>query len=330
MTTFIRQTASNADVKPVSRHSVLSSVAVSIMCMVCAGVSHSQANTESPTAIVSPNNAHHGDGNIEPRKPPVTEDLDDASISVDAASLLPDVPPVPRENATLVGGTIERLDHVRDRVTLRLFGGGGRQTVWFDPRTQVFRGGKTASIADLREGERVYLDTILDGSTVFARTMRLDATSATGESQGIVMKYRADRGELTYRDSLSPDPVRVRITPATRVKQGDRVANVAALVAGSLIAIGFTSDGAGRNTANQITILALPGTRYTFAGDVVHIDLRSGLLVLNSSTDHKTYEVYLSPSANPDDNLQPGANVTVVTNYDGSHYVVREITINLR
>jgi len=305
-------------------------MAVPIMCMVCAGVSHSQANTGNPIAIVSPKNANTADANIEPRKPPVTENSDDASISVDAASLLPDVPPVPRENATLVGGTIERLDHVRDRVTLRLFGGGGRQTVWFDPRTQVFRGGKTASIADLHEGERVYLDTILDGSTVFARTMRLDRTSATGESQGIVMKYRVDRGELTYRDSLSPDPVRVRITPATRVKQGDRVANVNALVAGSLIAIGFTSDGAGRNTANEITILALPGTRYTFAGDVVHIDLRSGLLVLNSSTDHKTYEVYLSPSANPDDNLQPGANVTVVTNYDGSHYVVREITINLR
>jgi hypothetical protein len=144
------------------------------------------------------------------------------------------------------------------------------------------------------------------------------------------MKYRSDRGELTYRDSLSPNPVRVRVTSGTKVKQGDRPANVGALVPGSLISIGFTSDGAGKSIANEISILALPGTRYTFAGEVVHIDLRSGLLVLNSSTDHKTYEVYLSPSAAPDDNLHAGANVTVVTNYDGSRYVVREITINLR
>ena len=330
MTTFISQTASNDGVKPVSKKSAFSLLFLAMVCIACAGISHSQATTDSSAAIISPNNANNADANIEPRKPSISADSDDASISVDAASLLPDLPPVPRENATLVGGTIERLDHVRDRVTVRLFGGGGRQTVLFDPRTQVFRGGKAASIADLHEGERVYLDTILDGSTVFARTMRVDATRATGESQGIVTKYRADRGELTYRDSLSPDPVRVRITSATKVKQGDRPTNVSALVAGSLISIDFTSDGAGRNSAHEITILALPGTRYTFAGDVVHIDLRSGLLVLNSSTDHKTYEVYLSPSAAPDDNLQPGANVTVVTNYDGSHYVVREITINLR
>jgi hypothetical protein len=331
VTTFIPQAASNGGVKLVWKNSVFPLIALAGFCFVAANVLHAQTTADTSSAIVSPKSAaNDADGNIEPRKPSISETSDDVSISVDAASLLPDLPPVPRENATLVGGTIERLDHVRDRITVRLFGGGGKQTVLFDPRTQVLRGGKLASISDLREGERVYLDTILDGSTVFARTMRLDASRAAGESQGVVMRYRSDRGELTYRDSLSPDPVRVRITSATKVKQGDRSANVSALVPGSLISIGFTSDGTGHNTANEISILALPGTRYTFAGEVVHIDLRSGLLVLSSSTDHKTYEVYLSSSATPDDNLHPGANVTVVTNYDGSRYVVREISINLR
>ena len=328
--TFIPRSASNCGVKPVLKSRALSFSAFAIVFIVCTNICHSQATTDNSSAIVSSKDAANTGGAIEPRKPSVSESSEDASISVDAASLLPDLPPVPPERATLVGGTLERLDHVRDRLTVRLFGGGGKQTVLFDPRTQVFRGGKTASIADLREGERLYLDTILDGSTVFARTIRLDASRATGESQGLVMNYRSDRGELTYRDSLSPDPVKVRVTSATKVKQGDRAANISALVPGSLISIGFTSDGAGRNTANEISILALPGTRYTFAGEVVHIDLRSGLLVLNSSTDHKTYEVYLSPSATPDDNLHPGANVTVVTNYDGSRYVVRDISISLR
>jgi hypothetical protein len=61
---------------------------------------------------------------------------------------------------------------------------------------------------------------------------------------------------------------------------------------------------------------------------VVHIDLRTGLLVLNSSTDHKTYEVYLLSSINPDENLQPGVMVQVVTDFDGERYVVRNITVN--
>lgn len=221
------------------------------------------------------------------------------------------------------------MDHVRDRITVRLFG-GGKETVLFDPRTKVVRGGKPASIADLRQGERVYLDTILDGSTIFATSMRLDANRAAGQGQGIVVKYRSDREELTFRDALTPNAVDVRVTSATRVKQGDRTANLGELVPGSLISIGFTSDGNGKNVANEISILALPGTAYTFAGEIVHIDLRSGLLVLNSSTDHKIYEVYLNQSATPDDGLHPGASVTVVTNYDGTRYVVRSISINSR
>jgi hypothetical protein len=80
--------------------------------------------------------------------------------------------------------------------------------------------------------------------------------------------------------------------------------------------------------AREISILALPGTRYTFAGEIVHIDLRTGLLVINSSTDHKTYEVYLDPSVPPDDNLHPGSLVTVIANFEGSRYVARNLTIN--
>src|SRR5438132_1468831 len=82
--------------------------------------------------------------------------------------------------------------------------------VLFDPRTRVYRAGAEATIADLKVGDRVYLDTLLDGDTVFARSIRLKTTQAIGESQGVVTKYRADHGELTIRDSISPEAVRVR------------------------------------------------------------------------------------------------------------------------
>ena len=76
------------------------------------------------------------------------------------------------------------------------------------------------------------------------------------------------------------------------------------------------------------SIRALPGTPYTFAGEVVHIDLRTGLLVLKSSTDNKTYEVYLNTSITPDEYLHPGALITVVADFDGSRYLARNLSIN--
>jgi len=105
-----------------------------------------------------------------------------ADVVADPATLLPDLPAVPRAKATLIGGTVERLDRVRDQVTVRVFG-GGKMNVLFDPRTHVYRGEAEATIADLRNGERVSIDTILDGSTVFARNIRLKATVAQGEKK---------------------------------------------------------------------------------------------------------------------------------------------------
>lgn len=263
---------------------------------------------------------------IEPIKPDNAKE-DDASIMVDPASLLPDLPPVPRAHATLVGGTLEHLDRVRDQLTVRVFGGGQVKAL-FDPRTHVYRGTKEVTLADLHQGERIYLDTILDGSNVFARNIRLKADAAVGESQGVVLRYRANRNDMTIRDGLSPAPVQVRLSPSTKFLQGGRQVASSVLVPGTLVAVTFDSQGNGHDVAREISILALPGTRYIFSGEVAHLDLRRGLLVLNSSTDHKTYEVYLDPSSTPDDNLQPGAVVTAETNFENSRYVVRNLTIN--
>jgi len=286
-----------------------------------------RANEPSSSAIISPKSEAKADAAIEPRKPSIIEDSEDGSIAVDPSALLPELPPVPKANATLIGGTLDKIDMVRDRVTVRLFG-GGKESFLFDPRTQVYRGGKAVTVADLHAGERIYLDTILEGSTVFARAIRLTAAHATGTSQGVVLKFRSNGDELVLRDALSPNPVDVRVNRSTRVMQGDRPVPISAVVPGTLISIRFSPEGSAHNTATEISILAQPGTRYTFSGQVVHIDLRSGLLVLNSSTDHKTYEVYLPSSINPDESLQPGVMVQVVTDFDGERYVVGNVTVN--
>ncbi len=296
--------------------------------LLLSGLAYSQAPSE-PAASAATSSIVSLENGIKPAQPvtPEASTDADAEIVADPASLLPDLPPVPRAKATLIGGTVERLDRVRDRLTVRIFG-GGRMNVLFDPRTSVYRGATEAKLSDLQVGQRVYLDTILDGDTVFARRIRLKTTQALGESQGTVVKYQSDRGEMTIRDAISPTPVRVRLNSSTRFLQGERAVPATTLTTGSLVAVKFSAEGNGHDVAREISILALPGSEYTFAGQIVHLDLRTGLIVINSSTDHKTYEVYLDPSVAPNENLHAGAVVTVVTNFQGSRYVARSLTID--
>ena len=261
---------------------------------------------------------------IEPAAPKDAES--ESEIVADPASLLPDPAPVPRAKASLIGGTIQKLDRVRDQITLSVFG-GGHMKVMFDPRTHIYSKGAEATTADLREGERISMDTILDGSTVFARSIRVKSGAAVGESQGVVVKYRADRGELTLRDAISPEPVRIRVSSSTRLTQGDRDVPVGTLKDGSLVGIKFNSEG-NRDVAREISILAVPGVHYTFAGQIAHLDLSKGLLVLTSSTDHKTYEIHIESSLAQRDDVHTGETVTIMTAYEDSRYVARTITID--
>jgi Domain of unknown function (DUF5666) len=247
---------------------------------------------------------------------------------IDPASLLPDLPKVPTAKASLIGGTIGRLDRIRDQMTVQVFG-GGKMKISFDPRTHIYHDGAEASLADLRQGDRVYVDTILDGSDIFARTIRLKTSTSAGESQGIITSYRADKGELQIHDALSPQAVKVRVTSQTRIIENNHTASTNKLAPGALVSIKFGARQDGGEVAREVSVLASPGDSFTFAGQVTAIDLRLGLLVLTSSTDHKTYEIYLDPSAaGVDDNLRPAAEVTVLTRFQGNRYVARSITVN--
>jgi hypothetical protein len=209
--------------------------------------------------------------------------------------------------------------------------GGGKMKIAFDTRTHIFHDGAKASVSDLRQGDRVYVETILDGSTVFARTIRLKSSTTAGESQGIITSYRADKGELEMRDSLSPQTVKIRVTPQTQIVEGGHAASSSKLAAGTLIAVKFGPRKDGGEVAREVSVLAEQGGSFTFAGRVVNVDLRLGLLVLASSVDHKTYEISLDPSmAGVDENLRPPADVTVLTRFEGNHYVARSITVNSR
>jgi hypothetical protein len=253
---------------------------------------------------------------------------DDSPTTLDPASLLPDLPSLPPAKASLIGGTIQKMDRVRDEITVQVFG-GGKMKIFFDTRTHIYDGGGQASTSDLHLGDRVYVDTILDGSAVFAKTIRLKTTVSAGESQGIVTSYRPDKQELILRDVLSPRPLKIRLTPQTSIIHGDHAAPAGELVSGTLVAVKFGAQQDGHDVAREVSVLAVPGASFTFAGRVTGVDLRLGLLVLTSSTDNKTYEIYFDPSVvAADDNLRQAADVTVLARFDGDRYVARSVTVN--
>jgi hypothetical protein len=287
---------------------------------VLAGMTHGQT-VPAQNAVSSPVVAASDDTAIP------TADTADAPV-IDPASLIPDLPPVRPAKASLIGGTIGKLDRVRDRMTIQLFG-GGKMIIAFDPRTNIFQDGVKASASDLQKGDRIYIDTILDGGMVFARTIRLKtANTAGGESEGTVVSYRADKNELLLRDLLSPRPLKIRLNSQTKVIDSGHAAAAIELAPGTLVAIKFGPQQDGTDVAREVSVLAIPGASFSFAGTVMAVDLRLGILVLTSSTDHKTYEISLDASAASVDNLRPGADVTVLSRFEGNRYVAQNVTVN--
>jgi hypothetical protein len=259
---------------------------------------------------------------------PSTPAVDEETL-VDPASLLPDLPQLPNAKASLIGGTIQKIDRVQDNLTVHIFG-GGKMKIFYDPRTQILHGSGLASPPDLRPGDRVYVDTILNGGIVFARTIRLATAAAAGKSQGVVVSYRPDKNELVVRDQLSPAPIKLTLDSRTEIVQDGHAASASELVPGTLVDVEFASQKDARD-AEHVSILAVPGTNFTFSGEVTSLDLHIGLLVLTSTTDQKTYEIYLDPSTiSIDDRLRPGADVTTVANFDGTRYTAKNLTVNSR
>jgi hypothetical protein len=238
------------------------------------------------------------------------------------------IPPLPAGKVTLLGGTIQKVDHIRDRLTLEVFG-GGRMAVLFDERTRVFLDGKSATLDDLKNGERTYVDTTLDGTQIFARSIRIAGKLPTGQSSGQIVDYQPGKGVLIVRDTISPEPVKMRLAGDAVILQGDRNVAPAELKPGTLVSLAFTPGSGEAPVVRQVSILALPGASFVFSGRIEHLDLRRGLLVVVDPRDNKSYEVYFDPSARHlAHDLRQGADVTVQATFDGRRYQSREIAVN--
>jgi hypothetical protein len=265
----------------------------------------------------------------EPSKPSFP--ANSADVPIENVDLLPSLPPLPKGKATVLGGKINKLDRVRDALTLQIFG-GGRTRVLFDGRTRIYLNGMNAGHrVDLRDGQRVHLDTVSDGTNLLATNIYiLDSTSgATGESYGQVLSYKAASGELILHDSLSATTLRLKLLSSTTIRYQDRPISPEAIHPGSLVSVTFAAQGDGRAVAREIAVLAQPGDVFEFTGRVAHLDLRAGLLVVRDLLDQKSYEITFNSSLLPVGNrLQEGANITVSIGFDGARYTAKALTVN--
>jgi hypothetical protein len=236
--------------------------------------------------------------------------------------------PLPGSKLSLVGGTVKSIDQIRDHMTLKIYG-SGTMKVKFDQRTHFYRDGRETTQLAVRKGDRVYLDTQLNQGAVFAKNVHVATTTNPADASGQIVSFDARSGDMLVRDQLSGSPVKFRLAQNAAIKNGSTTGSRSDLRPGALIAVKFSPTSRGRGVADEVAIIAQPGTSFTYFGRVTHIDLRSGLLALENQADGKIYDVHFDRSTIhlPDD-LTLGSVVTVLATFTGRTYDAQSIQVN--
>lgn len=238
-----------------------------------------------------------------------------------------DVPPMPKGKVSLIGGTVTRIDQIRNKLAVQAFG-GGKFNFNFDERTHIYRDGVETTQLGIRKGDRVYVDSMLDGTRLFARNIRVETSLQPADANGELLGYNARTGMLTLRDALSATPITFRVDQSTAIKSKDQPATAASLKPGSLIAVRFSPDRANRGVAREVSIIAVPGTAFTFRGRLTFLDLKDNLLAVENATDDKIYDIHFDRARVPiTPDLRVGALVDVKATFEPTGYRADSVTV---
>lgn len=223
----------------------------------------------------------------------------------------------------LVRGVLKRLDPIHDQLLIHAFGGGDVR-IAFDPRTQFLTETSRARLTGIPVGSVVSVDTVIDEGKLFARSVRTGSSNAV-ELNGQVVRYDAAKSQLTLRDPMSPENVSLRITPSTIVGNRGQSASPQTLSPGMLVRVRFSP---AQNTANNVEILAEPGSSFAFEGRIVAVDLRSRVLALSNDSDQSVRELAIGSLDTASLHLlREGADVSIEAEFDGDRYNVRTVTL---
>ncbi|HEX7286501.1 MAG TPA: DUF5666 domain-containing protein [Candidatus Angelobacter sp.] len=267
----------------------------------------------------------------EPPPQPKTEILDSSATSSGLESgghdPILDPPPYPKGTTTLVGGIIRHIDPVRNRLTIGVFSGDS-WTLRFDERTHIFRNGVETTQLALKNGERVYVDTMLDNDnhSILARSIRLGVAALPADADGQVETIDPIRGELTLHDRINSVAVHFGVNDNTRINHGFEPATLKDIKPGSLVHVKFAAESGYRGLAREINIIAVPGATFTFRGRLTYLDMHRGLLGMINESDSKTYDLRFSPSRLPgSSNLGVGMYVVIVATFEGTQYTAHSV-----
>jgi hypothetical protein len=230
-------------------------------------------------------------------------------------------PPLPKGKPTLIGGIATSVDQVRYRVTVAPFGGGAKMKLFLDERTHIFRNGTETTVLAIHKGDHVYADTMLDGSRIFAKNVRVVTEPGIAEVRGQVIATDPQRGTIRVQDQLSARPVSFSVNGATKYSSYKGNASSGDVRPGSLVDVQFATGRANHDMAQEILVLAKPGDDYVFSGVVTNLDMRTNTLAVENRSDQETYELHFNPAAIEGGNqLNVGTEVTAHAIFDGKQY----------
>jgi len=250
-----------------------------------------------------------------------------ASVPKDLLS----VPPLPLGSSTILGGAIGDVDTVLDRFTLRIVGEKPMKIV-YDERTRVFLDGKRIPLNQLRPSEHASVQTTLDGTSVFALSVHILSQLKEGDYRGEVVNYNPATGDLDLVSGMGGDPIGIRVTSETRFERKGQISFAAGqsgpadLQRGTLVSVRFEPDGKGRGSASEITLLATPGSQFVFSGNLISLDIHTGLVMLFDAKDNRSYRIQFNPGTIPlIQSVHAGQRVRITAEYDGTRYLARDV-----
>jgi hypothetical protein len=259
-------------------------------------------------------------------KTPHTEMIEPPSSGPQSADPLLQPPPLPENKSTLVGGIVKKIDGVSNRVVIAPFGSSKTMSVQFDERSHIYRDGHETTMLGIKKGDRIYADTMLVGPKVFARNLRVVTTMTPAEASGQIVAYDPVAQTVRLVDKLTNTPVVFHIAKDTELRSNTGQATASDIRAGTLVSVVF-APGHNGGVARQISILAVPGTKYIFAGRITNFDIHSGIVDVDNQSDGRNYELHFPPDMENRGELRVGAQVAVNATFDGHTYTTRQVTI---
>ena len=251
-----------------------------------------------------------------------------SAVSVPSTGL----PTLPTGRSTVMGGKIERVDLVRDQLTLTVAGGHSIK-ILFDERTQVYRNGKKISVLDLHPEDHASIETNLDGTAIFALRIHMLSNLPNGEIRAKVLNYDRTTGRLKVLIATSNEPLTVLVaaegTPIVRVGQKqftEQKGGLADLVQGTLVDVTFKS-GSTPAAATRVEVLAVPGTNFVFRGSVTFLDLPSGRMSIENGSDRPADISFAPAKFDVSHDLHQGSVVKVTAYFDGNRYIASAISV---